>query len=260
MHPHHHGEFEEEDPRWERGWRPGPRARVRARGPFWFGPPWAGPGGEPPEAFGGPGNVMWARVGRRGGPAAGGRPWGRARRGDVRSATLALLSERPMHGYEIISELSQRTEGLWQPSPGSIYPTLQLLEDEGLIRAETDGEGSRRRFSLTDEGRRAASEVTAGPAPWEQFKAPAGARALRHTARSLFAVVGQVAMTGGPQEQDQAARILEEARRQLYGVLAAQQSSPQQASPQQSGPQQSGPQQSGPAGGEQQPDNPNWSS
>ena len=63
----------------------------------------------------------------RGWGRPGARPWGRARRGDVRSAILALLNERPMHGYEIIGELSDRTEGLWRPSPGSIYPTLQLL-------------------------------------------------------------------------------------------------------------------------------------
>lgn len=125
-----------------------------------------------------------------------------------------------MHGYEIISELSQRTEGLWQPSPGSIYPTLQLLEDEGLVQAEAAGEGSRRRFSLTDEGRRAATEVTAAPPPWEQFRAPAGARALRHAARSLFAAVGQVAMTGSPEDNEEAVRILLETRRSLYSLLA----------------------------------------
>ena len=68
---------------------------------------------------------------------------GPARRGDVRSAILALLAERPMHGYEIIAELSERTEGLWRPSPYSIYPTLQLLEDEGLVTAQADDGGGR---------------------------------------------------------------------------------------------------------------------
>src|SRR2546430_8049218 len=71
----------------------------------------------------------------------------RARRGDVRAAILALLGERPMHGYEMIRELDARSRGMWRPSAGSIYPTLQLLEDEGLVRSE-DVEG-RRRFSLT---------------------------------------------------------------------------------------------------------------
>jgi DNA-binding PadR family transcriptional regulator len=129
-----------------------------------------------------------------------------------------------MHGYEIITELSQRTEGFWQPSPGSIYPTLQLLEDEGLVTAEPDSEGGRRRFSLTEEGRRAADQVKAGPLPWEQFTAgtPAGAWELRRAARSLFAVVAQVAMAGGTEEHEHAIRILEDTRRQLYSVMAAQ--------------------------------------
>ncbi len=137
----------------------------------------------------------WA-AGAAGG-TGGGRPWGRARRGDVRSAILALLAERPMHGYEIIAELSERTEGLWRPSPGSIYPTLQLLEDEGLISVQSDDAGGKKRFSLTEEGQQAAAEVAKGQAPWEQVAAgaPAGARALRHAMGRLMPVVGQVAMS-----------------------------------------------------------------
>ena len=73
-----------------------------------------------------------------------------ARRGDVRAAILVLLAEQPMHGYQVISELDARTGGRWRPSAGSIYPTLQQLEDEGLVRsAEID---ARRVFSLTDAG------------------------------------------------------------------------------------------------------------
>ena len=86
----------------------------------------------------------------------------RARRGDVRAAALALLTERPMHGYEMIKEIEERTEGLWRPSAGSIYPTLALLEDEGLIRGEeSDG---KRRFALTDEGREQAEVAQGQPA------------------------------------------------------------------------------------------------
>src|ERR1700712_1688956 len=119
-------------------------------------------GDGPPEhfGFGGP------RRGRRGGPGR------RARRGDVRAAALALLSERPMHGYEMIQELEERTGGLWRPSPGAVYPALQLLEDQGLVRADTDGE--KRRYRLTDAGREELAkagdrkpwdDVTAGIAP-----------------------------------------------------------------------------------------------
>ena len=87
--------------------------------------------------------------GPRGGHVAAGR--GRGRRGDVRAAILALLTERPMHGYEMIQEIAARSNGLWRPSPGSVYPTLQLLVDEGLIVA-TESEGSKRLFELTDDG------------------------------------------------------------------------------------------------------------
>ena len=93
----------------------------------------------------------------RGGP--------RARRGDIRAAVLALLAERQMHGYEMIQELEERTKGVWKPSAGSVYPTLQLLEEEGLIRGtEADG---KRRFELTDDGRK-AQEAHEGDAPWDQ--------------------------------------------------------------------------------------------
>jgi len=182
---------------------------------------WAFGGGGPfGPGVGGP----WGGGGHGRG-RGGGRPWGRARRGDVRSAILALLAERPMHGYEVIGELSERTEGLWRPSPGSIYPTLQLLEDEGLVVAQSDEGGGKRRYSLTDEGRAAAAEVAKGPAPWEAVAAdaPAGARALRQAAVKLLPVVRQVMMTGGPREYEETAKVLDETRRRLYAILASEQ-------------------------------------
>src|SRR6187455_1171809 len=100
----------------------------------------------------------------------------RVRRGDVRSAILALLDDRPMHGYEMITELEERTGGAWRPSAGSIYPTLQLLEDEGLVRAE-DVEG-KRVFSLTDAGRERLAERGEAKPPWEE--AEPGSRSARH--------------------------------------------------------------------------------
>src|ERR1700694_2488418 len=108
----------------------------------------------PPEhfGFGGP------RRGRRGGPGR------RARRGDVRAAALALLSERPMHGYEMIQELEERTDGVWRPSPGAVYPALQLLEDQGLVVA--DAEAGKRLFSLTDAGREEAAKAGERK-PWD---------------------------------------------------------------------------------------------
>src|SRR5262245_46404358 len=90
----------------------------------------------------------------------------RVRRGDVRSAILALLDDRPMHGYEMITELEERTGGRWRPSAGPIYPTLQLLEDEGLVSAEeVDG---KRVFSLTEVGKQEVPDRTEGERPWER--------------------------------------------------------------------------------------------
>ena len=99
----------------------------------------------------------------RGGP--------RARRGDVRAAALALLAERPMHGYEMIKEIEERTEGAWTPSAGSIYPTLQLLEDEGLISGQ-EIEG-KRRFTLTDSGRAEQESRSGEQTPWDAVRAGA---------------------------------------------------------------------------------------
>jgi DNA-binding PadR family transcriptional regulator len=231
---HSHERFEE-GPDWGRG------RRGRDRG--WFGGPWAAPADMPGPMHGGPGgpNQMWFAAGgpfghgagpfgpgpgggwgggRRG--RGGGRLWGRARRGDVRSAILALLAERPMHGYEIIGELTERTDGLWRPSPGSIYPTLQLLEDEGLVTAQADEAGGKRRYALTEEGRRAAAEVAQGPAPWEAVAAgaPEGARALRQALVRLLPVVRQVMMSGGPREYEEVAKLLDETRRRIYAILA----------------------------------------
>jgi len=144
---------------------------------------------------------------------------GRARRGDVRAAILALLQERPMHGYEIITELASRTEDAWRPSPGSVYPTLQLLEDEGLV-SSVEAEG-KRRFSLTEEGRTLAA-ARAGRAPWEDFAEGADPEAgrLREAGFQLAAAVGQVARAGSSAHRAQVAAILREATRRIYALLA----------------------------------------
>jgi DNA-binding PadR family transcriptional regulator len=163
----------------------------------------------PPEGFGfgGP----WR--GRRRGAGR------RARRGDVRAAVLALLSERPMHGYEMIQELEARTDGVWRPSPGAVYPALQLLEDQGLVTA--DAEAGKRLFALTDAGRDEAAklgdrkpwdEVTAGIDP-SQFK-------LRDALGPIALAAHQVAIDGTPSQQAAAAEILAETRRKLYAILA----------------------------------------
>src|SRR4051794_26451555 len=81
----------------------------------------------------------------------GGRGGKRARRGDIRSAILLLLAEEPRNGYGLMQEIEERSGGIWRPSPGSVYPALSQLEDEGLVRV-VEEEG-RKTFTLTDEGK-----------------------------------------------------------------------------------------------------------
>jgi DNA-binding PadR family transcriptional regulator len=142
----------------------------------------------------------------------------RVRRGDVRSAILALLDDRSMHGYEMITELEERTGGRWRPSAGSIYPTLQLLEDEGLVSSEElDG---RKVYSLTDSGREAAPERTGEARPWEEGDEDSPRFAVR---QELFRTVGaakQVVRGDDEAQLTKAAEILKDARRKLYGILA----------------------------------------
>ncbi len=147
----------------------------------------------------------------RGGP--------RARRGDVKAAVLALLGEKPMHGYEMITEIEERSGGIWRPSAGSIYPTLQLLEEAGLISgADRDG---KREFSLTEEGRRTAEERT-GALPWEQVNADADQHEvrLRESFFALRAAVLQVGRAGSEDQRSRAREALDAARRQIYAILA----------------------------------------
>jgi DNA-binding PadR family transcriptional regulator len=148
-----------------------------------------------------------------------GRGRGRRGRGDVRAAILALLAERPMHGYEMIQELEARTGGVWRPSPGSVYPTLQLLEDEGLIAGE-ESEG-RRRFALTDAGR-AEAERQDQRAPWEQVTAGVapGTWNLRDAIAQVAQASWSVGSVGTEAQQAKALEILHDARRRLYAILA----------------------------------------
>lgn len=157
-----------------------------------------------------------------------GQPFGpgrRAARGDVRSAILVLLAEKPSHGYQIIQELERRSNGAWRASPGSVYPTLQQLEDEGLVRA-VEADGGRRVFELTDSGREEAAKLAAGPAPWAEAAGSMGGdhRDLRDQAFQLLAATWQVSRTGDATHIAEARTILHEARRKLYLLLAGSES------------------------------------
>jgi DNA-binding PadR family transcriptional regulator len=155
----------------------------------------------------------------RGGWGSGqGHPGHRARRGDVRTAILALLAERPMHGYEMIQQLEERTGGRWTPSAGSIYPTLQLLEDESLVRGE-EVEG-KRVFSLTDSGRDAVAERGERKAPWENGDEDSPRFEVRNEVFRTLAAAKQVVRGDNEEQMTRAAEILREARRKLYSILA----------------------------------------
>lgn len=155
-------------------------------------------------------------------------------RGDVRAAVLSLLAERPMHGYQIIREIEERSGGSWKPSAGSVYPTLQLLADEGLITAEESN--GRKTYALTEEGREVAASEGATPwadgagatgtsggttgsgAPGADRRATSGR--LPRAGVELAQAAAQVHRSGTPEQIQEAATVLDEARRRLYAILA----------------------------------------
>jgi DNA-binding PadR family transcriptional regulator len=189
-------------------------------GPFRYGYEGRSRGfGFPPGFPFGPGGP-WGHGGPFGGPGERGqRRGGRGQRPNVRPAILALLLERPMHGYEMIQELENRTGGIWRPSPGSIYPTLQLLEDEGLIEAEANG--GRKRYTLTDAGRSEAETAAQNP-PWAQFTDDTMSQVqdFRDAAFGIMSALKQVGFNGTPEQRTRALEILNETKRKLYAILA----------------------------------------
>ena len=174
------------------------RGRGGRGGPRGFGPPGR-------HGFGGP----WGRHG------------GRRPRGDVRAAILVLLDEEPRNGYGIMQEIEERSAGAWRPSPGSVYPVLQQLEDEGLVRADESGE--RKLMQLTDEGKRYVEERReALGAPWDAAAAGVSEEMmeLRTLMWQVAAAMREVIGTGSAEQHAQARALLDETRRALYRILA----------------------------------------
>jgi len=226
--PHHHHHGHDESFGWadavERLRMAGRgRAGGRSGGPGFFrgfgGPPGGGippipPGGGVPPMPGFPWS-FWSMFRR--GP--------RARRGDVRAAILSLLAEQPGNGYQIMRELAERSQGTWRPSPGSVYPQLQQLEDEGLVRQEASGVAPGGRvFALTDAGRtyveKHREELSAA---WENT-APGEAEgpiiAVMSQLRHIATAATQLVHSGHPAQIAEAQKILATARRALYNLLA----------------------------------------
>src|SRR3954452_13862732 len=145
----------------------------------------------------------------------------RARRGDVRAALLVLLAEEPRNGYQLMQEIERRSDGVWRPSPGSVYPALQLLEDEGLVRVAPEQGG--KEYELTDAGR---AEVEARGddlgTPWDAVKGEVGegARELMGAMRQIGMALFQLAHSGTEAQVQEAREVLAETRRKLYRILA----------------------------------------
>jgi DNA-binding PadR family transcriptional regulator len=186
------------------------------------GAPWAGG----PEGPGGP-FEFGLRAGRGGpfGPPKFGGRGPRVRRGDVRAAILDLLAEgQPWNGYQIIQEIGARTQGVWRPSAGSVYPALQQLEDEALITAQAAGEDRRRMYTLTEEGQAYVTEhADELRASWDAVTGSVDNAEvqLRHTIHQVIVAVTQVAQAGSAAQVQQADKILADTRRALYRILAA---------------------------------------
>ncbi|WP_433354410.1 PadR family transcriptional regulator [Microtetraspora malaysiensis] len=199
--PHGHAGPHDEGGAHERRHRGGPWGRGNFGGGF-------GPGGP----FGGPGFPF------------GGRGFGRgrkAKRGDVRAAILALLAEEPRNGYQIIQEIAQRSQGGWKPSPGAVYPALQQLTDEGLVRSdETEG---RKTFRLTEAGQTYIAEhQDEVRAPWEEMTPDIGENVheLFDLSRQAASALFQIAHSGSESQVSKARQVLAETRRKLYHILA----------------------------------------
>jgi DNA-binding PadR family transcriptional regulator len=189
------------------------------------GPGWAhtGHGGPPP----------WV-AGLFGMGEAPRRPGPRVRRGDVRSAILDVLqaaarAEEPINGYQVIQQIGERSNDAWRPSPGSVYPTIQQLQDEGLV--ESDDEHGRRTIRLTAEGVRHceehADELAAVWAPFERGERGRGEdrggadfAELKPEIGQVMGAVWQIVTSGSDQQRRAAVEVLADTRRRLYGVLA----------------------------------------
>jgi DNA-binding PadR family transcriptional regulator len=196
----------------------GPRGRRHAPPGAGFG----GPGVPPIPPIPDPGfDPRFGPRGERGERGRGhrrGRP-GRAGRGDVRTAILKLLAEEPMHGYQLMQAVADRTSGGWRLSPGAVYPTIAQLEDEGLVQVST--EGGRKLVTLTDTGR-AHVESLGDVDPFAAFGGDGDRVDLRGAIGELMGAAGQLARVADPEQLAAAAKVLADARRSLYLILAGE--------------------------------------
>jgi len=151
----------------------------------------------------------------------GGRgPGRRMRRGGIQVGILALLAEQPMHGYQIIQELANRSGGAWTPGAGSVYPALEQMEAQGLITG--DQQDDKRVYTITDKGRLVAQHNQANSnAPWDEAAEASGpANELRQSVFSLLHAAQQLGRTGTDEQVKKAIELIDQARKQIYLILA----------------------------------------
>jgi DNA-binding PadR family transcriptional regulator len=162
------------------------------------------------------GRGMRGPRGRWGGGRGG---WGGGRRmprGAIRTAILVALRDEPGHGYEVMRRLEEMSGGLWRPSPGSVYPHLQMLEDEGLVQS-SEVEGSRT-FTLTETGRAEAAKATL---PWQESgESDDDVRSLRTSVGQLMSAAKQLAGAGEKAQIERGISVIQKARKELYQILA----------------------------------------
>ena len=193
------------------------QGRGRGRTEYWGGP-MGGPGFGPPPWVGQMFGPQW------GGPGGSrGRGRSRVRRGDVRSAILSVLADaaEPINGYQVIQQIAERTNDAWKPSPGSVYPTMAQLADEGLVEDAATG---RKTVQLTEAGHaHVAENIDEIAGVWRVFdedETDDGHADLRQVIKQTVGAIVQVASTGTPAQQERAVEILADTRRKLYGLLA----------------------------------------
>jgi DNA-binding PadR family transcriptional regulator len=146
---------------------------------------------------------------------------GRRRRGDVRAALLLLLAEQPLNGYQLMQAIEERSGGRWRPSPGSIYPTLAQLEDQGLISAE-ERDGAKL-FEATAAGRQHLTDRHEHVPPWVDEHEPVAFGELRAQLKQLRVAAMQVVHAGSGEQVEAAAGVVRNAKRELYRILAEEQ-------------------------------------
>jgi len=184
----------------------------------WGGGPWGWEQG----SRGRPGPPAWLAEIFGMAPPPSPRP-SRARRGDVRAAILDVLAVEPMNGYQVIQQIAERTSGAWRPSPGSVYPTVAQLEDEGLVIADQE---RGRTLRLSPEGEAYVAEHPEElAAVWTSFDAEPAEEGpdlsvLKSEMGQLISAVWQIVSSGTDQQRKDAMAVLIETRRKLYGLLA----------------------------------------